>query len=44
VFDTILAIRSEFSKKQQRLKRIPDLVRSRMVLLTLTSHNWSPMK
>ena len=41
-FATVLAIRSEISE-EQCLKRIPDLLRSRTVLLRLTSDNSYPM-
>jgi len=40
-FGTVLAIRRETSE-EQCLKRIPDLVRSRMVLLRLGSDNSCP--
>jgi len=41
LFATVLAVRSEISK-EHCLKRIPDLVRSRTVLLRLGSDNSYP--
>jgi len=41
VFATVLAVPSEISE-EQCLKRIPDLVRNRTVLLRLGSYNYVP--
>jgi len=39
VFDTVLAVSSEIIKTMAEMKRIPDLLKSRAVLLTLISDN-----